>query len=361
MISIEKLIERVLEPLSDRNREIIVRRFGLESGQTETLESIGKNLGVSRERIRQIEKQALSNIMRKLPKEMDEFSQAVNAHLAMFHGVREEGRLLREMVYLLRETDSVVLKIRFLLFLDRHIFYFPKDEEHDAFWTNDVKFAKKVISFLKKLGESFRKRKAPVSVEEIEDYLAEFAKKSDLAKLDVGILISYLCLSRAIVFGPFGYIGTQHLKEIAPGNVGDKALLVLKNLQKPMHFRELTEVINNQAKIAMHFHPVWQKSVEAQTVHNELIKNQNFVLIGRGIYALQEWGYKPGTVREIISEILSKAGRPLSFKEIVERVNKFKIVKKATILINLQNKELFKRLPDKTYTLARMPKRVEQV
>jgi DNA-directed RNA polymerase delta subunit len=241
------------------------------------------------------------------------------------------------------------------------MFYYPDDQTRRAFWSNDQIAARRVMSFLERLDQSFSRRSSPIAVEMIEPYMAQFAKKSDLGKTDIGILTSYLCLSKTVIFGPFGYIGAEHLKEIAPVNVGEKAYLVLRRSKVPMHFRDLTGVINNQAKMASNFHPVWQKTVEAQTVHNELIKNQQFVLVGRGMYALQEWGYQSGTVREVIQRILSKAKRSLSFKEIIEQVKKFKIVKDTTVFINLQNKRFFKRLPNKTYALVRSGKKVERV
>ena len=361
MINVSALVKQILGTLPDRTRGILSRRFGLISGAPETLEKIGANLSITRERVRQIEKSGFALLVKKLPKEMDGFFHIADDHLKTFRGVREEGRFLRELSYLLHEDDSRSLQIRFLLFLDKRMFYFPDDRAYRAFWSNDQKAARKVIGFIRQIDQSFMRRSSPIAVETIESYALQYGKKSDMGKVDVGVLTSYLCLSKVIVFGPFGYIGADHLKEIAPVNVGEKAYLVLRNTKLPMHFRDLTTVINGQARVASGFHPVWQKTVEAQTVHNELIKNQQFILIGRGMYALQEWGYQAGTVREVIQTILSRAKHSLSFREIIERIKKFKIVKDETVLINLQNKRFFKRLPDKTYALARPVKKIERV
>jgi hypothetical protein len=84
-----------------------------------------------------------------------------------------------------------------------------------------------------------------------------------------------------------------------------------------------------------------------------LIKDSRFVLIGRGIYALQEWGYKKGTVADIIADVLKDAGEPLHRDEIVRRVLKHRQVKETTILLNLQGKPQFKRVAKATYTLAK--------
>ena len=75
-------------------------------------------------------------------------------------------------------------------------------------------------------------------------------------------------------------------------------------------------------------------------------------MIGRGIYALDIWGYKRGTVAQIITDILKEAGEPLTREEIVKRVLKTRKVKETTILLNLQNKKLFRRVDRNTYTYA---------
>jgi DNA-directed RNA polymerase delta subunit len=71
-----------------------------------------------------------------------------------------------------------------------------------------------------------------------------------------------------------------------------------------------------------------------RSVHNELIRDRRFVLIGRGIYALREWGYFPGEVKDIIFKFLKEEG-PLTKEEILERIKKQRMVKENTVLINL--------------------------
>jgi hypothetical protein len=131
---------------------------------------------------------------------------------------------------------------------------------------------------------------------------------------------------------------------VNPKNIRDKIYVILSENGKHMHFNEIAEAIK-----ASDFK---RKDVTTQAIHNELIKDKRFVLIGRGIYALKEWGYKKGTVADIISEVLKAAGEPLHRDEIVKRVLKSRFVKETTILLNLQSKPQFKRVAKATYELA---------
>ena len=55
-------VEEVLESLSERESKVLQLRFGLEDGRSRTLEEVGLDFGVTRERIRQIEAKALRKL-----------------------------------------------------------------------------------------------------------------------------------------------------------------------------------------------------------------------------------------------------------------------------------------------------------
>ena len=106
----------------------------------------------------------------------------------------------------------------------------------------------------------------------------------------------------------------------------------------------LTEMIN-KAKFD-------SRTAYKETVHNELIKDPRFILIGRGIYALSEWGYKPGVVADVIVEILKQSNQPLTKEKIIDEVMKKRLVKRNTILVGLSNKKLFKKVGKNAYALV---------
>ena len=96
---------------------------------------------------------------------------------------------------------------------------------------------------------------------------------------------------------------------------------------------------------------LFKRKAHIATTHNELIKDKRFVLVGRGLYALAEWGYSAGVVKDVLRDILEKHG-PLTREEIIDKVRKERYVKDNTIIVNLQDPNLFKRLSNGAYMLA---------
>lgn len=141
-----------------------------------------------------------------------------------------------------------------------------------------------------------------------------------------------------------GLWGLAKWPTVNPRNIRDKIFVVLEAKHEPMHFSEIAKAIS-----ASNFR---RKDVTTQAIHNELIKDPRFVLIGRGIYALDSWGYSKGTVADIIKDILKKEGAPMHRDEIVKRVLHARKVKETTVLLNLQNKELFDKIGKDTYQIA---------
>jgi hypothetical protein len=115
---------------------------------------------------------------------------------------------------------------------------------------------------------------------------------------------------------------------------------------KPLHFQQVAIAIDQSGFRG-------KKKAHPQTVHNELIKDgERFVLVGRGLYALKEWGYTPGTVRDVIEDVLKKEPKGMHKDAIVQAVLARRFVKENTIMLNLQNKSYFKKGENGTYYLA---------
>jgi len=171
-------------------------------------------------------------------------------------------------------------------------------------------------------------REEPLTI----DFCANMIPLTPLSRIN-----SYLEISKGIHLNKEGVFGLKQWPEINPRGIKDKTYITLKKHGKPLHFTEVARLISD--------------STLPQTVHNELIKDPRFILIGRGIYALREWGYDAGEIKEVIRRIILSAERPLDKRDIVEQVLQKRIVKENTILQNLSNKKYFKRNSDGGYLL----------
>jgi DNA-directed RNA polymerase delta subunit len=347
------LISNLLEGIKNqRTQEIIRRRFGLFDGRPQTLQEIGNAYDITRERVRQIEESGLEEIsnpqalLKLKPLEKDLFE-----YINEYGQVRREEKLLDEMVCLcmpasqvekLRKNEPTPEQCKHALNLILTLTQpFSKIEEDDYLhpsWTtekNSLARAKKAID---SAATYFDKNRKTMTSEQLYDVI-----KKRLPGLSEKAVFSYMDAAKVIQENPFGEFGLIDWPEISPRGVRDKAYLIFKKEGKPLHFAQVTELIN---QLLPHNKPAY-----IQTVHNELIKDSRFVLIGRGIYALVEWGYQPGTVVDVIKEILAKEG-PLTKEEITRKVLEKRLIKENTILINLQNKKYFKKNEDGRYTLA---------
>ena len=175
--------------------------------------------------------------------------------------------------------------------------------------------------------------------EMIDRFLEELKDVNDAYK-DEEVLKRWLCLSKSMTCNPLSEWGKASSPAIRTKGIRDYAYLVIKRHGQPMHFSDVAKSIGN----------LFAKEAHVATTHNELIKDERFVLVGRGLYALKEWGYQPGVVRDVIKEVLQKGG-PMTREQVIEEVKKVRYVKDNTILVNLNDPKHFKRAKDGTYTV----------
>lgn len=335
-LNTEQITQEILRGIDrEREREIIARRFGLFD-RRETLEQIGEILGITRERVRQLEKSVVARL--KAQAENGELAQinTVEEHLLGY--LQQHGTLAR-----VQEVSANVTtensrtdqsRIAFLAMLcpqlvvledDDRYFYAVgiKDVRDTATLQRDVT---SVVAAIEKFGK-------PASISDI-------TKSANIADATQAGALASVSKKLATLNGHWGLVKWP---TVNPKNIRDKIYVILKENGKHMHFNDIADAIKKS--------DFKRKDVTTQAIHNELIKDKRFVLIGRGIYALKEWGYKKGTVADIISQVLREAGEPLHRDEIVKRVLKSRFVKETTILLNLQGKTQFKRVAKATYEL----------
>ncbi|OGF82833.1 hypothetical protein A3B18_00255 [Candidatus Giovannonibacteria bacterium RIFCSPLOWO2_01_FULL_46_13] len=333
-----KTSEEFLGALPKRVRDVIERRFGIgKSKDRKTLEAIGASYGITRERVRQIESHGLKKLRsHDFMKEKQDVFEALKGELNKRGGVAEEEGFLSSLAKSPEEKNH----IRFLLTLSEDFKRHKEDDEFKHRWSSDDKLASAAHETLKVLHKEISGAE-PLEEKEIKAKLASIAE----TKLPEGIgeeaTASWLSVSKLIAKNALGGWGLADSPHISPRGVRDLAFLVMKQHGSPMHFSEVTQAIKKNLSEPAHL----------QTVHNELIKDDRFVLVGRGLYALHEWGYQPGTLKDIMKNILTSAG-PLPKERLIEKILKERHVKTATILINLQDKKSFKTLEDGSVALV---------
>jgi len=315
-----KICQDYLKVLPQKISDVIERRFGLKSGQRETLEAIGQSYGITRERVRQIENEGLKKIAPKI-RENKELFDYFKSVLNSFGNVKNEVELLDVL-----GEGKYQNQVYFLLTQGQGFEKIGEDDNFYTFWHNDKKSVEKAIKTVNSIIDKLDKEKKIFSLEDL----------SQAQKENKEVFASYIGISKKIQKNYEGKYGLKNWLEVNPRGIKDKAYLVLKKKEEPLHFTAIASLIGT-----MPFSKL--RKVHTATVHNELIKDPRFVLVGRGLYALKEWGYEPGVVKDIIVKSLKQAKRPLTKEEVLTEVLKQRFVKENTVVLNLQNKSYFVR------------------
>lgn len=321
-------------------RDVLERRFGLRSGGIATLEAIGREYKITRERVRQIEADALKFLKREEHlSELAPLYEAVQTHMHEHGDVMAQHHLLAICASTPHHPDLLLL-----LGLHKSFQRVPETEHHHYRWTLNKEKSNMLETVLAGVIRDLEKKGAPVSEQELHTIVADNAGNVFGNVPGSQVLQAYLATTKSIGKNPYAEYGLVWWPTVNPAGVKDKAYAALAKAGRPLHFREVAGAINAAGWSKKKAHP--------QTVHNELIKDSRFVLVGRGLYALTAWGYEPGAVREVLVSVLKNARHPVTKEEAVREVLAKRSVKPQTILLNLQNKSLFKRTDEGSYTLV---------
>jgi hypothetical protein len=328
----------LLAGLPDRSRRVLSDRFGLSGkGEGRTLDAIGQEYGVTRERIRQIENHGLAAV-----RESDAYAthaatlEDLKKVISALGGILAEETLLKQIAKNEADRNHLV----FILTVGHPFDSRREDNDFRARWYTDEQLAEQVEEALSELHESIEANRLTPE----DEFLVLFTKhlkSAGVKNRPEEALVHWLAISKRLGKNPLGEWGRMDSPHVRIKNTRDFAYLTLKRHGSPMHFTEVAKGIQK----------LFNRETHPATTHNELIKDGRFVLVGRGLYALKEWGYEPGVVRDVIKGILQRES-PLTREEIVDRVKRERYVKDATIAVNLQN-GTFMRLSDGRYALSK--------
>lgn len=338
------IVLEYLAQLDNREKQILMSRYGLEDGKPQTLENIGKKLNLTRERVRQIEKDSLKRLrLLSVPSRLNEANELIFQIIEDLGDIAPETKIL-ETLLVNNASDLGSRSILFILNVNPRFNPLRENVSYHQSWSIigfDQEVFENIIAAAIKLLETEQK---PMKSEEMYRKLSGELDIPEAKNISNEVLENYISISKGIGKNAFQEWGLTDWTQIHPKDVGDKIYLVLQHHGKPEHYGKITELINK--------HSFDKRTAHKETVHNELIKDQRFVLVGRGIYALREWGYKKGVVADIIKEILNKSDGPLTRDQIIDEVLKQRFVKRNTIIVGLSNRKLFAKTPDNKYTNA---------
>lgn len=339
--SVSEEIFTMLQGLNKRELEIISMRYGIGSHNEHTLESIGQSYLITRERVRQIESATLEKLaFVAQSNSLKEFFIKVSEIMKQNGGVLSQARCIDMLKnFYNTNTEKVGNIFRLCMMLHPHIENVSNTIQLHPFYTTSAVSSSKVREIAQFCIAILKKSKKVMTMEA----LLHEIKKIHTTEISVITLRNIFELAREIKITNAGLVGLTSWEDINPRNVHAKIKFILNEHKKPMHFTELTSLIVEKS--------FDQKRITLQAVHNELIRSSDFVLIGRGIYALASWGYLPGTVAETIARILATG--PKSRDQILKEVAKQKKVKKMTILLNLKNPKKFDRVGRDMYALKK--------
>ncbi len=341
LLELPDLVNNLLLLLSDKEKSVVSKRFSLNGMPKCTLEQVGKEFSVTRERVRQIEKNALSKMRRNVfntsLRHLHDFALSVVTENG---GILKEDHLFSEVQGLLPEkftVDEGSLHLSLVLHeglecVGNTINFYPyvRDNNVSDYYLKHA--SNHLINQLHKYGD----------VKPIDKLHNDLKPVFTEINFDPVRVRSLVRIDKRLTILDDDLVGLVEWRHIHPRTLRDKILYILRKERNSMHFRDIADKISNEK--------FDRRSINIQAVHNELIRHEQFVLIGRGIYALSEWGYEGGTVATVISRILKKH-KELSQDEIVDIVLKQRQVKKITILLALKNNNVFERIGRKRYRL----------
>lgn len=331
-------IDQLLLLLSQKEKFVVQRRFGIDEKSRATLEEIGQHFHVTRERVRQIENNALQKLRRNV-----ENSPVHSLNQLAYQYMQECGGLMREDLLigklLAEKTHYSYAALQLILSLDKRFERSPNTVQYHPY----IKLKTLGIDFIKEIAEkAYTFLEKEKIIRKIGDLVAELRKM-----LAVNNLFQKEFLKAVFQIGKNfktldEEVGLIHWRHINPKTIRDKIYYTLRQKSKPLHFVEIANEISEKQ--------FDKKTLNLQAIHNELIRFSDFILIGRGIYGLKEWGYKPGTVAEVVERIL-KGNGPMSQQKIIEEVLKERKIKAITVILNLKNKKRFTRIGRQQYAL----------
>jgi hypothetical protein len=365
-INFSAIFSKLLETLNDREREVLRRRYQLtdDMADYETLQEIGNMYKITRERVRQIENEGVRKLREaaravEFANDLRAIEESLHRFLERHGGFSAEDHLMRNFVLPNHELAPYHSQA-YLFALDNLLDSVEKvdDSEHfDSFWKLADFDHAAVEDAFNKVSAELESRKIPFDKETLMTAIRKNINQGHEAAMgkllekhgdldERALLEAYLNFSKSLKGNILGEYGLSRWDNIVPKKLGDKIYLILKKSAQPLHFNEIAEQVNGA--------DFEGKKVCPATIHNELIFNDKFILASRGYYGLKEWGIIGGTIADLIERTLREARRPMTVKEIYEKISQIRPVNQTTIYLTLLNnkRNIYSRVDKGTFGLT---------
>lgn len=270
-----------------KERLILVKKFGLDGGKEVALQRIGRDYDLSRERVRQIEAQALMRFRRLI------------VGNDTYMSVLEEGKKILEVHGGILGADTLAAKIinknlfkfskqelKLILISDFDITYLRRNRAIDKSFYIEPLYEDLLIKLTLFTLEYFKKRGESQDIYEfislLKDEFSSETKEVAFLKNDLFYMSFFNVMREIRMFD--GKIGLKEFEDINPKTIKLKILYTMRRLNKPIHYQELPTKI-------LEWFPT--EMTKVTTIHNELVKNNDiFVNLGIGTYGLKERGFQ---------------------------------------------------------------------
>jgi hypothetical protein len=257
-------------------------------------------------------------------------------------GARPENSFFKLLTENFKFQERELRIFKFFTIHSQQIIFHQADDIFDNFYTKDENLYKVLRHSLRKIHFYFLENKEPIHEEKVLKILLKEIKIHLPQQNTKEDLIDLLRILKNLSNNPFNFWGLKAHPFIEPRCLKDKIYLILENTKRIMHFREIYQKLN-EFKTFNDLSPSWLKDYNLNSIRNELIKHQEFVLVKRGTYGLRKWGLIPGTAKELLHHIL-KERKKISKEKLWQILSSQKQIKKSSFYIYLKQSKNIKEI-----------------
>jgi len=226
-ISFSESIEHILASINPKHLYIVKSRYGYDQGKRKTLEEIGNKAGITRERVRQILKRAITQIKHPIKRNvLQAIMENVERMLLQYKGIVSVNDIAKDKYF----ATGTHTQLRFLINLFVEL-YPERYRFIDKFFLTSIDDTE--IQLLhSKIREVASKCQFPINEETLIENI-----KSSVGPISEGYIACHLLFKEHIVVLEGKVLSSGRL------SVPDRVKLLLKDIDKPMHFTEIARLI----------------------------------------------------------------------------------------------------------------------